>query len=109
MKTKILLLLSAAIFALTSVTPLLAQEPPPSDDKAGPEGKPHGPMGMLTPEEREKLRAAHDKIKDKPGVKDAADKRDEANRKFRDAMHDAMLAADPTIEPLLKKMDESRP
>lgn len=76
--------------------------PPPGDG-------PRGPMGVLTKEEREKLQAAREKVKDNADVKAAHEKQEAATREFREAMKAAMIAADPSIEPLLEKMREMRP
>jgi Spy/CpxP family protein refolding chaperone len=65
-------------------------------------------LSVLTPEEREKLKAANEKIKDNPDVVSAREKAMEANKQFFSAMHDAMLAADPSIEPILKKAEAGR-
>ncbi|MEI8340497.1 MAG: hypothetical protein WCH43_03045 [Verrucomicrobiota bacterium] len=78
--------------------------------KAGPpeRGGRRPDLSGLTPEEREKLKAANEKIKDNPEVVAARDKAQQAGKQFFSALHDAMLAADPTIEPILKKVEEAR-
>jgi len=65
-------------------------------------------FGALTPEEREKLKTASEKIQENPDVVSAREKNQQAGKQFASVMHDAMLAADPTIEPLLKKVEEAR-
>ncbi len=61
-------------------------------------------MASLTPEEREKLKAARQKAMQDPAVK-AADAEKSTDRKaYRKAVHDAMLRADPSIEPILQKL-----
>jgi len=65
-------------------------------------------LGSLTPEEREKFKAANEKIKDNPEVVSAREKAQQADKQFFSALRDAMLAADPSLEPLLKKMEEAR-
>ena len=63
---------------------------------------------VLTQEEREKLRAAESKVNDNAGVKLAeAAMRDAANA-LRAARDSAILAADPSLEPVLKKLKEAR-
>lgn len=55
-------------------------------------------MANLSEEERERLKAAHDQaIRQNPGLEAAMEK-------ARKDMHDAMLAADPTIESILAKI-----
>jgi len=39
-----------------------------------------------------------------PAVQAAHDKMRQAHKEFRDAMHAAMLKADPSIQPILNKM-----
>ena len=63
----------------------------------------------LTPEERQKLRAAHKAAMQDPAVKAAEATRATDKKGYRKAMHDAMLKADPTIEPILEKMREEHP
>lgn len=67
-----------------------------------------GPMGNLTPAEREKMRALHEKLKDDPEYKAAAEKRRAADQELREATRNAMLAADPSLQPVLDKMDKAR-
>jgi hypothetical protein len=78
--------------------------PPPGEFRRGP-----GPrLDMLTEEERAKFRAAHEKVKDDTDVQAARKKADEAAKNLRDAERAAMIAADPGIEPILKKLDDAR-
>jgi hypothetical protein len=58
----------------------------------------------LPTDERQKLQAAHEKAMQDPGVAAAHEKMRQAHREFRDAMHAAMLRADPSIQPILNKM-----
>lgn len=93
------------------------QGTPPAERRAKREGGkfgaesrrgPFGAMGSLTPEEREKLHAAFEKIKDNPEVQSAIEKRKEGEKQFREAMKAAMLAADPSLAPLLEKLEQAR-
>jgi Ni/Co efflux regulator RcnB len=61
-------------------------------------------LANLSQEEREKVRAAHRRAMGDPSVEAARAKMREAHREFRDAMHAAMLKADPTIQPILNKI-----
>ena len=65
-------------------------------------------LNSLTPEEREKVKAASEKIKDNPDVVAARQKMAEAEKQFQSVLHDALIAADPSIEPLLQKMEKAR-
>jgi uncharacterized protein YbaA (DUF1428 family) len=61
-------------------------------------------MASLSPEERQKLQAARQKAMQDPAVQAAHEKMRQVHKEFRDAMHAAMLKADPSIQPILNKM-----
>ena len=61
-------------------------------------------LANLSPEERQKLQAAHQKAMQDPAVQAAHDKMREVHKEFRDAMNAAMLKADPSIQPILNKI-----
>lgn len=61
-------------------------------------------LANLSPEERQKLQTAREKAMQDPAVQAAHDKMRQAHKEFRDAMHAAMLKADPSIQPILNKM-----
>jgi hypothetical protein len=73
-------------------------------------GRPTGPRMMvnLTPEERKKLSAATTIANKDPKVLAAMEKMRADAKDYREIMNAAMLAADPTIEPILKRMQEAR-
>lgn len=83
-----------------------AQEPPEVDgtdiDKQLTERQ--GKINRLSIEEQLKLRAAQQKAAEDPAVLEALKKRDEAIRNFRQALHDAMVKADPSIKPILDRI-----
>ena len=58
----------------------------------------------LSPDEREKMKAAHQKAMQDPAVQAAHAKMRQAHKEFREAMHAAMLKADPSIRPVIDKM-----
>jgi len=103
MKIKNFLKISPAILAMAVAFPLFAEDPTPAPGapKPGREAKggggERGGAPDMSPEDREKLKAAHQKAMEDPKVK-------EAQKAFQDALKAAMLAADPTIGPLLEKM-----
>jgi hypothetical protein len=68
-----------------------------------------GRFADLSKDEREKLRTAMQKIRNNPDVTAAHERKIKADKAFRDAMHTAMIAADPSIEPLLKKIESEMP
>ncbi len=61
-------------------------------------------LAVLTPEERQQLKAAHRAAMQDPAVQAAKAQRDENRRAFRQTMRSAMLQADPTIGPVLDKL-----
>src|ERR1700736_1578952 len=61
-------------------------------------------LANLSPEERQKFRAARQKAMQEPSVKAAHEKMRQAHEEFRDAMRAAMLKADPSIQPILNKL-----
>lgn len=66
-------------------------------------------LSVLTPEERQKLKAAHRKAKDDPAVKAAEATRSTDHKSYHKAIRDAMLRADPSVAPILEKVRENRP
>ena len=73
------------------------------------EGKARERAMALSPEERQKLRAAHKAALEDPTVKAAEATRATDKKGYRKAMHDAMIKADPSVEPILEKMREEHP
>ncbi|HWY52478.1 MAG TPA: hypothetical protein VNW72_13435 [Chthoniobacterales bacterium] len=61
-------------------------------------------LANLSPEEREKLKAARQKAMQDPGVQAAHEKMRQARKEFMDSMHTAMLKADPSIQSVLDKI-----
>lgn len=61
-------------------------------------------LASLSPEERQKLQAARQKAMQDPAVQSAHEKMRQVHKEFRDAMHAAMLQADPSIQPILNKI-----
>ena len=115
MKRTILTL--AMIGAMSGLT-ALAQDATPSPAPGGPRhhegrkewgGGPRGPMRevmeSLSPAEREQLKVARKKTKDDPAVEEARKKAAEAMKAVREAEKAAMLKADPTIGPVLDKLE----
>lgn len=61
-------------------------------------------LANLSTDERQKVQAARQKAMQDPAVQAAHEKMRQAHREFRDAMHAAMLKADPSIQPILNKI-----
>ena len=68
----------------------------------------HHRFASLTPEERAKLKAAHQAAMQDPAVQAAKTQRDTARRAYRDTMRAAMLKADPSLGPTLDKAQADR-
>ena len=62
----------------------------------------------LTPEERDKIKAAHKAVKNNPEVVQARTKMIEQVKAFRGTRTTAMLKADPSLAPILEKFDAAR-
>jgi Spy/CpxP family protein refolding chaperone len=61
-------------------------------------------LASLTPAERQKVEAAHQTAMQDPAVQAAREKMKQARKDLRDAMHTAMLKADPSIQTILDKI-----
>jgi hypothetical protein len=112
-------LFSAALLAASLPVALRAQEmpqsntpstnqeappPPPSPSSSGP--GPRGPMANLSEQERAQLKAAHDKAtQQNPTLEEAMKSAHQAMEKARKEMHDAMVAIDPSVAPILAKIE----
>jgi len=104
MRIKSLIIVSFLASALQIAPVLRAQ-----DDEQGGRGR-HWEQRLanLSPEERQKLQATRQKAMQDPAVQAARDKMRQARREFRDAMHAAMLKADPSVQPILNKIPQGR-
>lgn len=81
--------------------------PPPAASPKPPEkgAETNGGLGLLTPQERKQLRAATEAVRDKPPVKQASAKVREAEQQFRETMKAAILKADPSVAPVVAKVE----
>jgi hypothetical protein len=77
-------------------------------DKPASRGRWDQRLSNLSPEERQKVQTARQKAMQDPSVQAAYDKMRAAHQEFRDAMHAAMLKADPSIESILNKVPAPR-
>ena len=71
-------------------------------------GKMRKRFAMLSPEERETLKAANKAAKSDPSVKALEGERKTNKRAYRQAVRAAMIKADPKVGPILEKMKEER-
>lgn len=114
-------ILTLALVAATSAMTALAQDATPTPSATPAEGQRHhreggkdheglgGPaLEALTPAEREQLKAARQKAKDDPAVVEARKKADAARKALQEAEKAALLKADPTIGPVLEKLEAAR-
>jgi hypothetical protein len=100
MNMKLLITMSILGMAL-QFTPVARSQ----DDEQGKRGhRWEQRLANLSPEERQKLEAAHRQAMQDPPVQAAHDKMRQAHQEFRDATCAAMLKADPSIQPILNKI-----
>jgi hypothetical protein len=104
MRIKSLITLSMLAAAL-QIAPLVFGQ---DEDQPMGRGRWEQRLANLSPEERQKLQAARQKAMQDPSVQAAHDKMRQVHKEFRDAMHAAMLKADPSIQPILNKIPQSR-
>ena len=112
MKThsRILSLAVCAALSLGAFSSLHAQDATPRQRGGGGAGGfLRGPgFDSLSQEEKDKVKAAMEKAGQDPKVKEAREKMEAAMKDMREAMKAAEIAADPSVEPILKKLDEAR-
>jgi len=110
-KTASLSFVAALALSISGQLSLRADDAPPARERP-----PGGPgLGFRVPgieslsqEEKDKLRAASEKAMQDAKVQAAREKLEAAGKEFREAMRAAQLAADSSVEPILKKLDEAR-
>ena len=110
MKTPIKTFVLATCLALSlgGYVALHAQDATPRQRGQG-FGRGGGPgFDSLSQEEKDKMRAAMQKAAEDPKVKAAREKMEAAGKELRDAMAAAEIAADPSVEPIIKKLQEAR-
>ena len=109
MKTHFRTLTFAACLALSlgGIMSSYAQDAQPGGRRGGGFGRGPG-FDSLSQEEKDKLKAASDKAQNDEKVKAAREKMEASMKEFREAMQAAQIAADPSVEPILKKLQEAR-
>ena len=100
MKMKFLMTTSILAVALQFTSVVRGQD----EDQGGQGRRWEKPLANLSPEERQKVQAAHHKAIQEPSVQAAREKMRQAHKEFREAMQAAMLKADPSIQPILNKI-----
>lgn len=72
--------------------------------KSGPPGR----MADLSPDEAQRLKAARDKAADDPSIRALKASREAIDQQIETSMDSAILAADPSLAPVLAKIKEAR-
>jgi len=62
----------------------------------------------LSLEEQAKLRSAHDMAMRDPALMQSRARYEQARKEFRDKLRDALLKADPSVQPILEKAQRQR-
>jgi hypothetical protein len=65
-------------------------------------------FSRLSLEEQAKLRSAHDMAMRDPALIQSRARYEEARKEFRDKLRDALLKADPSVQPILEKARTQR-
>jgi hypothetical protein len=92
------------------VTALLALLLPASGFAQGPQGKDfrRGRFSRLSMEEQARFRSAHDMAMRDPALAATRQRYEQARKEFRDKLRDALLKADPSVQPILEKVRRQR-
>ncbi|PYK80008.1 MAG: hypothetical protein DMF40_08575 [Verrucomicrobia bacterium] len=61
------------------------------------------PLSRLSLDEQAKLRSAHDMAMRDPALMQSRARYEQARKEFRDRLRDALLRADPSVQPILEK------
>ena len=102
MKIKSLVIVSLLVGASQLSPIVFAQGPKGTEGGRG--GRWQQRLANLTPEERDKLKAARQKAMQDPTVQAAHEKMRQARKDFVGAMRSAMVKADPSVQPILDKL-----
>ena len=113
-----LILATSFAFAFATQLSVRAEDAPPTRQRpSGDTPRPGGGFGFrgggpgfdsLSQDEKDKLKAAGEKAGQDPKVQAARAKMEAAAKELREVMNAALTAADPSVEPILKKLEEAR-
>ena len=67
-----------------------------------------GRLAGLSIEEQAKLRSAHDTAMRDPALAATRQRYEQARKEFRDKLRDALLKADPSVQPIIEKVRRQR-
>jgi hypothetical protein len=89
---------------------LLAALVPASGFAQGPQGGDfrRSRFARLSMEEQARFRSAHDMAMRDPGLAATRQRYELARKEFRDKLRDALLKADPSVQPILEKVRRQR-
>jgi hypothetical protein len=92
------------------VTALLAVLVAASGLAQGPQGNQfrQGRFSRLSMDEQARLRSAHDMAMRDPALAATRQRYEQARKEFRDKLRDALLKADPSVQPILEKARRQR-
>src|SRR5438309_11826449 len=93
--------LASALLGVLVATSLLAQGPQRSDFR-------RSRFSRLSMDEQAKLRSAHDTAMRDPALAATRQRYEQARKEFRDKLRDALLKADPSVQPILEKVHHQR-
>lgn len=99
---------AASVFAAVAQEPGPTPEPTPGAEWRARAGRMHGAWKTLTPEEQQKVKSAWKTAKGNPEVAQARTHMMEAAKAFHSARKNAMLKADPSLAPVLEKLETAR-
>jgi hypothetical protein len=97
MKRQLLAILLASLVSASG----FGQTPPGGDLK-------RIQFSRLSLEEQAKLRSAHDMAMRDPALVQSRARYEQARKEFRDKLRDALLKADPSVQPILEKARRQR-
>jgi hypothetical protein len=66
------------------------------------------PFSRLSLDEQARLRSAHDMAMRDPALIQSRARYEQARKEFRDKLRDALLKADPSVQPILEKAQRQR-
>ena len=71
-------------------------------------GARHARLMNLSGEERSRLQSAHLAALRDPALRESRERFHQAKREYRDKLRDALLKADPSVQPILEKVRRQR-
>jgi hypothetical protein len=99
-------LLIAAALVLAQLVPCAKAQD--TGEKPGKHHKLWEWLNQMSPDELAKFRAAKEQAMKDPAVRAANEKRKQADAEYRELLRTEMLKADPSLKPLLDKINELR-